>query len=39
MSEDSKNIVALLDQPGALFDDTAFPVPPVLVLSGGLFSF
>ena len=35
MSEDSKNIVALLDQPGALFDETAFPAPHVLVLLGG----
>lgn len=35
MSEDSKNILALLDQPGALFDEMAFPAPHVLVLLGG----
>lgn len=35
MSEDSKNILTLLEQPGALFDETAFPAPRVLVLLGG----
>jgi mitochondrial fission protein ELM1 len=35
MSEDSKNILALLKQPGALFDEAAFPAPHVLVLLGG----
>ena len=34
MSEDSKNILALLEQPGALFDELAFPAPRVLVLLG-----